>query len=115
MLDPELPEERQSEIVRRARELVESGGGTWTSHDIWGRRKLAYEIAKKTDGTYHLLRFTAEPATLDELSRILKISDGVMRHLATRELAGSSRQAPPADPVVPAPEYAGANARPEEE
>jgi small subunit ribosomal protein S6 len=84
MLDPELPEERQSEIVQRTRELVERGGGTVESHDVWGRRKLAYEIGHKTDGTYHLLTFTAETETLDEISRVLKITDGVMRHLAVR-------------------------------
>ena len=38
-------------------------GGTWVGHDPWGRRKLAYEIDKKTDGVYHLLQFDAEPAT----------------------------------------------------
>jgi small subunit ribosomal protein S6 len=84
MLDPELPEERQSEIVQRTRELVERGGGTVDSHDVWGRRKLSYEIDHKTDGTYHLLTFSAETETLEEISRILKITDGVMRHLAVR-------------------------------
>ena len=84
MLDPELPEERQSEIVQRTRELVEGSGGNVDSHDVWGRRKLAYEIDHKTDGTYHLLTFTAETETLEEISRILKITDGVMRHLAVR-------------------------------
>jgi small subunit ribosomal protein S6 len=84
MLDPELPEERQSEIVTRTRELIERGGGTWDAHDVWGRRKLAYEIDHKTDGAYHLLTFAAEPETLDEVSRVLKITDGVMRHLAVR-------------------------------
>jgi small subunit ribosomal protein S6 len=84
MLDPELPEERQSEIVQRTRELVERGGGTVVSHDVWGRRRLAYEIDHKTDGSYHLLTFDAQPETLDEVSRVLKITDGVMRHLAVR-------------------------------
>jgi small subunit ribosomal protein S6 len=84
MLDPELPEERQTEIVSRTRELIERGGGTWDSHDVWGRRKLAYEIDHKTDGAYHLLTFSAEPETLDEVSRVLKITDGVMRHMAVR-------------------------------
>jgi ribosomal protein S6 len=55
MLDPELPDERQSEIVSRTRELIERSGGTWDAHDVWGRRKLAYEIDHKTDGAYHLL------------------------------------------------------------
>ena len=84
MLDPELPDERQSEIVQRTRELIEQGGGGWERHDVWGRRRLAYEIDKKTDGAYHLLSFQAEPETLDEVSRVLNITDGVMRHLAVR-------------------------------
>ena len=84
MLDPELPEERQNEIVARARELVERGGGTWAGQDGWGRRKLAYEIDHKPEGVYHLLTFSADPETLDEISRVLKITDGVMRHLAVR-------------------------------
>ena len=101
MLDPETPEERHEEIVARARELVEAGGGSWVAHEAWGRRKLAYEIAHRTDGVYHLLQFDAEPATLDEISRVLKITDGVMRHLATRRPTGGGRTgAPP--PLPPA-------------
>ena len=95
MLDPETPEERHGEIIARARELVEKGGGKWLSHDPWGRRRLAYEIDHKTDGVYHLLQFDAEPATLDEVARVLKISDGVMRHMATRRPKGGGRTAPP--------------------
>ena len=89
MLDPELPEERQEEILVRARELVEKAGGTWDRHEPWGRRKLAYESAHKDEGVYHLVEFTAEPATLDEASRILKITDGVMRHMAVRRIQRS--------------------------
>ena len=114
MLDPELPEERQSEIVTRARELIEKGGGTWVGHDPWGRRKLAYEIDKKGDGTYHLLSFDAPPETLDELSRILKITDGVMRHMATRRVAGGGGGRPAPDPV-PSASYAEANTSSQEE
>ena len=61
MLDPELPDGRGDEIVTRIREQVERSGGGWTSHDAWGRRRLAYEIQHKTDGAYHLLTFAAEP------------------------------------------------------
>ncbi len=87
MLDPELPEERQSEIVSRVRENIERAGGSWQAHEPWGRRKLAYEIAHKTDGVYHLLTFQAAPEALEEVSRVLKITDGVMRHLAVRRTA----------------------------
>jgi len=89
LLDPDLDEDRQSEIVARSRELVEKAGGSWDLHDIWGRRKLAYEIDHKADGSYHLLQFTCDAATLDEISRVLRIDDGVMRHLATRRIEGS--------------------------
>ena len=89
LLDPDLEEARQSDVVTRARELVEKGGGTWDLHDVWGRRKLAYEIGHKGEGTYHLLQFTSDAATLDEISRVLRIDDGVMRHMATRRIEGS--------------------------
>jgi len=102
MLDPELAEERQTEIVTRTHELVEKGGGSWLSHDVWGRRRLAYEIDHKSDGSYHLLQFDAQPATLDEITRVLKITDGVMRHMATRRVKGGTRAAPP--PLPPAEE-----------
>jgi small subunit ribosomal protein S6 len=89
LLDPDLDEDRQGEVVSRARELVESGGGTWDLHDTWGRRKLAYEIDHKGEGSYHLLHFTSDAGTLDEVSRVLRIDDGVMRHMATRRIEGS--------------------------
>ena len=118
MLDADLDEARHNEIIARTRELVEKGGGTWVGHDPWGRRKLAFEINKKTDGVYHLLQFDADPATLDELTRILKITDGVMRHLATRRIEsahGPGRPGP--EPTFDAPsadrtpDYAVANTR----
>ncbi len=95
LLDPDLDEGRQSEIVDRTRGLVERAGGSWDLHDVWGRRKLAYEINHKGDGSYHLLHFTCEPEALEEISRVLRIDDGVMRHMATRRIKGS-----PARPVA---------------
>ena len=86
LLDPELPEERQTEIVTRMRELIERSGGAWIGHDAWGRRRLAYEIDKNADGVYHLVSFDADVPTLDELTRVLRITDGVMRHMATRRI-----------------------------
>jgi small subunit ribosomal protein S6 len=131
LLDPEQAEARQDDVVARTRQLVEKGSGTWHSHDAWGRRRLAYPIAHKEEGVYHLVVFDAEAATLEEISRVLKIEDAVLRHLATRHIAGSRTSAPrddaatvvspPSDeaaavPAAPAttvsedgePEYAGA-------
>lgn len=120
MLDPDLPEARQEEILTRIRALVENGGGAWVRQEPWGRRRLAYEINKKTDGVYFLLEFDATPETLAELTRILKITDGVMRHLAVHRV--HSNQGPtrppapePRETAVPAPAYTGANTRSQEE
>ena len=94
MLDPEGAEAHQDDLIARVRDLVEKGGGTWRSHDAWGRRRLAFEIAKKPEGIYHLVVFQSGPETLDEISRVLKIDDNVMRHLATRRPEGG-----PAEPL----------------
>ena len=115
MLDPDAPEDRHEEILARTRELVEKDGGTWEAHDAWGRRRLAYEIDHKAEGVYHLLTFNCDPAALDEVSRVLKITDGVMRHMATRRprphrrvaaaaaaaVAPPAEAAPPAEPAAP--------------
>ena len=93
LLDPELAEEKQADVVARLRDLIEKGGGTFERHDVWGRRKLAYPIDKKEEGIYHLLSFTSSPETLDELSRVLKIDDDVMRHMATRRPEGGPSEA----------------------
>ena len=122
MLDPELPEERQGEIVARVRERVETDGGTWDAHQPWGRRRLAYEIEHKHDAYYHLLTFAAAGATLDEVSRVLKITEGVVRHLAVRRVSSTGKTLPPPPPLPPVhvesvPErgYAGANTRSDDE
>jgi small subunit ribosomal protein S6 len=89
LLDPELAQERQDEIVTRARELIEKAGGTWEGQDAWGRRRLAYEIQHKEEAVYHVLFFTAAAETLDEISRVLRITDGVVRHGAFRRTKAS--------------------------
>jgi small subunit ribosomal protein S6 len=103
LLDPEQAETHQDDIVARARDLVEKSGGAWHSHDAWGRRRLAYPIAHKEEGVYHLVVFDAEADTLDEISRVLKIDDAVLRHMATRHIAGSRTSAPRDELTAPAP------------
>jgi small subunit ribosomal protein S6 len=105
LLDPELPEERETEILDRIRAEIERGGGRWESHEPWGRRKLAYEIKHKGDGSYHLLLFESQAETLAEISRVLKITDGVLRHLAVRRIKSSPQvEAPPQQEAVEEPE-----------
>ena len=121
LLDPEQAEAHQEELVARIRSLVEGASGTWRSHDSWGRRRLAYEIRKKSEGVYHLVVFESGPETLDEIVRVLKIDDVVLRQMATRHIEGSrtsaprEEAAPPVVAAVPAAEYPEANTRSDEE
>jgi small subunit ribosomal protein S6 len=104
LLDPALTEDQQAEVIARTRQLVEAGNGRFELHDAWGRRKLAYEIDHKDEGWYHLLQFTCSAETLDEIGRVLRIDDSVMRHMATRR-----PETGPGEPVAvgaPASEYA---------
>ena len=102
LLDPELAEERANEIIQRLRDAVEGAGGTWDGHEPWGRRRLSYEIAHKGEAVYHLLLFTCPVETLDEITRVLKITDGV--HPARRVPARPGLDAPEgARPQAPAP------------
>jgi small subunit ribosomal protein S6 len=59
--------------------VIRNDGGTIDSVDIWGRRRLAYEINKKSEGIYAVVQLTANPAATVELDRQLKLSEAVMR------------------------------------
>lgn len=84
IVDPEAEEARQKEIVDRLRATVEKGEGTVTGIDEWGRRKLAYDIKKRSEGVYTVVTFTATPETLSEVERVLKITDEVLRFKTLR-------------------------------
>jgi small subunit ribosomal protein S6 len=103
LLDPELAEERANAIIQRIRDSVDEAEGTWEGHEPWGRRRLAYEIDHKGEAIYHLLLFTAPVETLDEITRVLKITDGVLRHGAYRRVKGSTHTKAPAQMPVGAP------------
>jgi small subunit ribosomal protein S6 len=103
LLDPELAEERGNEIIQRIRDAVDGAKGSWDGHEPWGRRRLAYEIDHKGEAVYHLLLFSAPPETLAEITRVLKITDGVMRHGAYRRVKGSTNTKAPSQIPVGAP------------
>ena len=94
LLDPDLAEERGNEIIQRIRDSVEGADGTWDGHEPWGRRRLAYEIGHKSEAVYHLLLFSCLPETLEEITRVLKITDGVTRHGAFRRVKDGHTKPP---------------------
>lgn len=81
---PSLEEEKRNRLLDRLKGIIESHGSI-TNVDEWGTRKLAYEINDLTEGYYVILNFETTPETVEELDRIAKISDGIMRHMIVRE------------------------------
>ena len=97
LLDPELAEERANEIIQRIRDAVDGSAGSWDGHEPWGRRRLAYEIGHKGEAVYHLLLFACPAETLAEITRVLKITDGVVRYGAYRRVKGQAHEGARAD------------------
>jgi len=81
ILDPTLSEEDRAAAVKRITDLVTEGGSTLDNVDEWGKRKLAYEIGKRSDGEYLLVEFHADPSAIDEIDRVLSIADTVVRFI----------------------------------
>ena len=79
ILDPELDERTVAPSLDKFLGVIRNDGGTIENVDIWGKRRLAYEINKKSEGVYAVVNFTATPATTKELDRQLGLSESVMR------------------------------------
>jgi small subunit ribosomal protein S6 len=84
IVNPNADEDRQKEIVDRLRATVEKAEGTIAGIDEWGKKKLAYEIKKESEGVYTVITFTAPPETLAEAERVLGITDEVLRFQTIR-------------------------------
>jgi small subunit ribosomal protein S6 len=79
ILDPEIDERTVAPSLDKFLNVIRNDGGTIDSVDIWGRRRLAYEINKKTEGIYAVVQLTANASATVELDRQLKLSEAVMR------------------------------------
>lgn len=79
ILDPELEERTVSPSLDKFLNVVRKGGGNVENVDIWGRRRLAYEIKKKTEGIYAVVDMTATPDVAKELDRQLNLNEAVLR------------------------------------
>src|SRR6478752_2210493 len=79
ILDPEIDERTVAPSLDKFLNVIRNDGGSVDNVDIWGRRRLAYEIKKKAEGIYAVVDFTATPATTAELDRQLNLSEAVMR------------------------------------
>ena len=79
ILDPETEERAVGATMDKFLAVVKNDGGSVDNVDVWGRRRLAYDIKKKSEGIYAVVNFTAEPATAQELDRQLNLSESIMR------------------------------------
>ncbi|GAA1506049.1 30S ribosomal protein S6 [Terrabacter terrae] len=79
ILDPETEERTVGTTMDKFLTVVKNDGGSVDNVDIWGRRRLAYDIKKKSEGIYVVVTMTAEPATAQELDRQLNLSESIMR------------------------------------
>jgi small subunit ribosomal protein S6 len=84
ILDPVLTDEEQEPLIERFKTLVSENGGAVDAVDKWERRRLAYEVKGKREGVYVVMNFNGEPRTETELGRVLRITDGVLRHIVIR-------------------------------
>ncbi|NMC57151.1 MAG: 30S ribosomal protein S6 [Eubacteriaceae bacterium] len=82
VLTPTSEEARIKEYIERISEIITSGGGSITEVNEWGKKRLAYEIAKKyKEGYFVLITFTADAKVLQELTRVYGITEDVLRHI----------------------------------
>lgn len=91
LLRPNLGEDQFAEIIERTGNIVRNDGGAVINLERWGTRKLAYEINKETSGHYIYFDYAAPGSTVQELERIFRIDDRVLRYL-TIKLAESIDQ-----------------------
>lgn len=83
ILNPVLGEDAVNATVEKVKGLVEASA-TLDQIDVWGKKRLSYEIDDQKEGYYFLINFSAEAEFPKELERVLKITEGVLRYLVIR-------------------------------
>ena len=78
---PDLEEEAEKALLERLQKIITDQGGTVEHVDVWGRRRLAYEIAGYREGSYTVLQFQAPVGVTHELERVIRLSDDIIRHI----------------------------------
>ena len=102
----DLDDEKVQDAVKRVNTLIERSGGSIERTNLWGKRKLAYEVKHQKEGAYILQDFQIEPTRVPELEAGLKITEEVLRHLIVRKpekAAVATAVTPPPAEVVPEP------------
>ncbi|MCG0238433.1 MAG: 30S ribosomal protein S6 [Firmicutes bacterium] len=85
VIRPDLDDEATKAVVEKAKGVITNNGGIIDKEDLWGKRRLAYEIRHFKEGYYAVINYKAQPEVTAELDRVLKITDEVIRFLIVRE------------------------------
>lgn len=85
VLNAKIEDESRAEVLEKVKALVERAGGTISDVDEWGRKKLAYEIQKMSEGFYYFIHFEAEATAPAEIESRIRIMDNVLRYLCVRQ------------------------------
>ncbi len=94
ILDPDLEERTIAPSLDTFLNVVRNGGGTVEKVDVWGRRRLSFEIDKKAEGIYAVIDLNAEPATMKELDRQLNLNESILRTKVMRPEMRASNPKP---------------------
>ena len=81
----DLDDDKVQDVIKRVNTLIERAGGAAERTNLWGKRKLAYEVKHQKEGSYVLQDFKIEPDRVPELEAGLKITEEVLRHLIVRK------------------------------
>ncbi len=84
ILDASLTDEAKEGLIKKIEDLVVNNGGVIEKTDRWGIKKLQYPINYKSEGFYVLMTFEAEKSFVEELKRVIGITDGIIRRLITK-------------------------------
>ncbi|TMF49938.1 MAG: 30S ribosomal protein S6 [Chloroflexi bacterium] len=98
----DLDDDKVQDAVKRVNTLIERSGGTIERTNLWGKRKLAYEVKHQKEGAYVLQDFQLDPTRVPELEAGLKITEEVLRHLVVRKpekVVATAVTPPPAEVV----------------
>ena len=79
LIDSDVDERQAPALVDKHLEVITKDGGTIDNIDIWGRRRLAYDINKKSEAIYAVVQVTADPATVSEMDRLMTIDEKIVR------------------------------------
>lgn len=84
VLQPDLDEEQLKALQEKVADIITQQGGQIEEVKEWGKRRLAYEIANQREGFYIEVHFSGSPQVVEELDRVIKITNGILRHIVVR-------------------------------